>query len=416
MERNPTQSIGFLDFVSKKEEGVVFLGKSHARNVWELLKAGLHIVVMEGNSNLLQFMMQLVKSEVNLGTHNCEFMVMKATRDHVWSNKMDMWFKLSERKRNKIYDFLFLQMRSRKDTDAEYVRRKDLMFSLLDNYHGASHMNAKTLLERLQSLYFVQSEEELKFDSYASLISTSDKAATSVELDANAKEEGSDTESLDLEYDPPPTEHARGSSSAGKEGAKGDVGIGDDEGEDSEDDVGFRESFDEFEQLYDEHRKDDVDDDEMTMEIETQVVSSLSAEPEDYEVQPLTSVVDLQHRFDEASIAMSPFRASYCISIEEVIDDILGDQHVSAHPSTTHDFDDTRNVKPFVAVAFVFSPPNSPILLATLANRGEGEVGGRQYVMSPKKYRVGTQTLDVLALPAPTSPMKERRDKSVGKL
>ncbi|GBG83329.1 hypothetical protein CBR_g37042 [Chara braunii] len=499
-------------------------------------------------------------------------MVVKATRDLVWSNKTDMWFKLSKGKRNRIYDFLFLQTRPRKDTDAEYVRRRDHMLVLLNNPHFASCMNAKTFLERLQSLYFVDFEEELEFNSYASFISTDDEAVTGVEFDANAKEEESDTESLDLPYDPALTEHARGSSSVGQvlvgidggllrarhepveghgglesapsqwgarefrggatgggrdrvgsagggrgvprtgdgrshggtttlggssgvagfvvdrhpstdpepepatqsanlssssvhsvretlatlvvlggrsggtlksagirttsvevpqvrstvqspsgsgepsqgpaigsgavrdenvspererrplglqrqptstEGALEDVGIGDGEGEDSEDDAGSGESSDEFGQLYGEHHEDDVDDDAMAIEMETQVVSNLSAQPEDYEDQPLTSVVNLQHRFDEASVAMSLSRASRRISIEEVIDSILGNQHVSAHPSTTPDVDDARNVKSFVAATLAFSPPNSPILPTTLADGMEGEVRGRQHITSP---------------------------------
>ncbi|GBG62712.1 hypothetical protein CBR_g31729 [Chara braunii] len=215
MERNPTQLVGLLDFLSKKGEDVVLLGKRHARSVWELMKAGRHVFAMEGNSDLLQFAMQLVKSEVNSGAHNCEFMVVKAIRDRVWSNKTNMWFKLSERKRNKIYDFLFLQTRSRKETNAEYVRHKDHILALLDNQYFASRMNEKTFLERLQPLYFVESEEQLKFGSYASLISTDDEAATGVEFDANVKEEESDTESLDLQCDPHPSEHARASSSTG---------------------------------------------------------------------------------------------------------------------------------------------------------------------------------------------------------
>ncbi|GBG60151.1 hypothetical protein CBR_g3394 [Chara braunii] len=162
MECNPIQFVGLLDFLGKKGEGVMFLGEPHAQSVWDLLKAGRHVVAMEGNTELLQFTMQMVKSEVNSGGHNSEFMVVKPTRDKVWSNKTDMWFKLSERKRNKIYDFLFFQTRSRKDSDAEYVRRKDHMLALLDNYHFASGMNAKTFLDRLQSSYYVESEELLK--------------------------------------------------------------------------------------------------------------------------------------------------------------------------------------------------------------------------------------------------------------
>ncbi|GBG62720.1 hypothetical protein CBR_g31737 [Chara braunii] len=215
MERNPTQFVGLLDFLGKKGEGVVFLGKPHARSVWELLKAGRHVVAMEGNSDLLQFTMQVVKSEVNSSGHNCEFMVMRPTRDKVWSKKTDMWFKLSEMKRNKIYDYLFLQTRPRRDTDAEYIRRKDHMLALLDNYHFASRMNAKTFIERLQSLYFVESEEQLKLTSFSSLMSTDDEEAIGVEFVGNKKEEESDTESIDLQYDPPPADHDRGSSSVG---------------------------------------------------------------------------------------------------------------------------------------------------------------------------------------------------------
>ncbi|GBG81848.1 hypothetical protein CBR_g34030 [Chara braunii] len=214
-ERNPAQFVNSLESVTKNGEGVVFLGKPHARSVWEVLNAGRHVIAMEGNSELLQFTIDLVKSEVNSGAHNCEFMVVTETRARAWNNKKDMWFKSSARKRNKIYDFLFLQTWPKRDTDVEYVRHKDHIFTLLDNYHGAPRMNAKTFLDRLQSLYFVESEEELTFDSYSSLISTEDEETTGIEFDATADEEGSDTESLDLQYDPHPAQHATGSSLAG---------------------------------------------------------------------------------------------------------------------------------------------------------------------------------------------------------
>ncbi|GBG77476.1 hypothetical protein CBR_g23924 [Chara braunii] len=215
MECNPAKFVNLLESVTKKGEGVCFLGKPHTRSVWELLKAGRHVIAMEGNFELLQFTIDLVKSEVNSGAHICEFMVVNESRPRAWNNKTDMWFKLSARKRNKIYDFLFLQTRPKRDTDAEYVRRKDHMFTLLDNYHDASRMNAKTFLERLQSLYFVESEEELSFRSYSSLISTEDEETTGIEFDATANKEGSDTESLDLQYDPHPGQHTTGSSFAG---------------------------------------------------------------------------------------------------------------------------------------------------------------------------------------------------------
>ncbi|GBG73123.1 hypothetical protein CBR_g12840 [Chara braunii] len=810
MERNPAQFVQLLESVTKKGEGVVFLGKPHARSVWEVLKAGRHVIAMEGNFELLQFTIDLVKSEVNSGAHNCEFMVVTETRARAWNNKTYMWFKLSARKWNKIYNFLFLQTRTKRETDAEYVCRKDHMFTLLDNYHGASPMNAKTFLKRLQSLYFVESEEEHTFGSYSSLISTEDEETTGIEFDATADEEGSDTESLDLQYDQHSTQHATRSSLAGpstspaslmspmakpapgttpmkllqrmqalasghrslcpgsdippdhlswtnanihflperqsrstkadwghdmiwhpgviqpaiqkgsrgpdggenegdeagggkrvpgrqhegdeaeggsqgdtttaegsggvagealgrqqptgpgpecsaqsedvpcssacsvmaalvalragsvetfksagirtsmlaeqtkridpqswsgpgvasrhpkidsgavrdgtsppagdrqplrseqegacggpgdretakfagirtspgkacggpddretakfarirtssgkayggpsdresakfagirtssskggqpgilvqaggaacggreahsseintgsgevaalhageegrvmdkekeveegdtgeeleegreegeeeedegeegeemelagllggQEGEKGELDTGDDERTFDDDDDRSGESSNGFGQLYGEHREEDDDDDDTTQGMETQVVTSLSAERDDYEVQAMTSVVDLQHRFNEARIAVSLTKPSVRIDIEEVIDGILGDHHMSAQPSSTPGVDDPLDVKPSGGSVVDFSPTSSPMLPPTIASGGEGGIGGRQDVTSPKKIVVGTRALDVLALPAPTSPIKEQRDKPAGK-
>ncbi|GBG68676.1 hypothetical protein CBR_g3217 [Chara braunii] len=529
-------AVRLLESVTKKGEGVVFLEKPHARSVWEILKAGRHVNAMEGNSELLQFTIDLVKSEGNSGAHNCEFMVVTETRARAWNNKTDMWFKLSARKRNKIYDFLFLQTRLKRDTDAEYVRRKDHMFTLLDNYHGVSRMNEKTFLERLQSLYFVESEEELTFSSYSSLISTEDEETTEIEFDATRDEEGSDTESLNLQYDQhsaadkedgraemvttgggesssqnrqwcgegrdfaacggsptasvgarayvwrdrrqgdgevrrdpnflrqgvwrarrqgdgedrwdpnffrrgvwrarqqgddevrrdpnilrqgQPTRdigvggrgcvrragsafvgnrHGFGRSGCiacrgrrqgdgqregsggrrhrggiggggeereeeedegeegeetelagllgGQEGKKGELDTGDDERTFDDDDDRSGESSDGFGQLYGKHQEEDDDDDDTTLGMETQVVTSLSAERDDYEVEAMTFAVDLQHRFNEARVAVSLTKPSVRIDIEEVIDGILGDHHMSAQLSLTPGVDDPLDVKP----------------------------------------------------------------------
>ncbi|GBG79758.1 hypothetical protein CBR_g30022 [Chara braunii] len=149
-------------------------------------------------------MLQFVKSEVNSGANHCEFVVKKAKRNNAWGNNTDnvMWFTLSERKRKKIYEFLFVETWPAKDSDVEYVRRKYHMLVLLDNYEGASRKNTKTFLNGLESLYFIQSEEELKFDNYNSLISTDDEATTDVEPDTNVKEDESINESVNMGHEP----------------------------------------------------------------------------------------------------------------------------------------------------------------------------------------------------------------------
>ncbi|GBG59979.1 hypothetical protein CBR_g310 [Chara braunii] len=671
MKCNPAQFVQLLESVTKKGEGVVFLGKPHARSVWEVLKAGRHVIAKKGNSELLQFTIDLVKSE--------------------------------------------------RDTDAEYVHRKDHMFTLLDNYHDASRMNTKTFLERLQSLCFVESEEELTFDSYSSLISTEDEETTDIEFDATADEEGSDTESLDLQYDQHSAQHATGLSLAGpstspaslvspiakpapsttpmkllqrmqalasghrslrpgsdippdhlswtnanihflpepqsrsteadwghdmikhpgviqpaiqkgewivvvavpdggwmplprgsksdfldiariavlqqvraengsfaredvsvistagrlfaelqdkcwleltedyydldtspskgrvnwkipppcgmhskregaeggpgdretvkfagirtspgkacggpgdretakfagirtssgkacggpsdresakfvgirtssgkggqpgilvlargaacggreahsseidtgsgevaalhageegrvmdkekeveegdtgeeleeggdegeeeedegeegeetklagllggQEGEKGELDTGDDEQTFSDDDDRSGESSDGFGQLYGEHREEDNDDDDTALGMETEVVTSLSAERDDYEVQAMMSAVDLQHRFNEARVTVSLTKPSVCIDIEEVIDGILGDHHMSAQPSLMPGVDDPLDVKPSGGSVVDFSPTSSPMLPPTIASGGEGGIGGQQ--------------------------------------
>ncbi|GBG70809.1 hypothetical protein CBR_g8109 [Chara braunii] len=122
-----------------------------------------------------------------------------------------------------------------------------------------------------------------------------------------------------------------------------------------------------------------------------------------------------ESRVKSREVAISPSRTSRRISIDKVIDGILGDHNVSARLFTMSDNDETGNVTSPVAVALASSPPKSLVLPATLAAGEEGEVGGRQHVTSSKKSRVGGQALDVLALPTPNSPSKERREKQTGK-
>ncbi|GBG79119.1 hypothetical protein CBR_g28834 [Chara braunii] len=105
--------------------------------------------------------------------------------------------------------------KSMRDNGAEYMRRKEHMLALLDNYHDASRKNAKNFLDRLECLYFVESEQVLKLESYGALISTDDEVETDVVFDTATPEEDSVSEDINIDYHPAPTFHAPGSSSAG---------------------------------------------------------------------------------------------------------------------------------------------------------------------------------------------------------
>ncbi|GBG91689.1 hypothetical protein CBR_g53503 [Chara braunii] len=214
MERNPMQLAHLLEFVCRKGEGVMFLGKLHTRVVWEVLKSDRHVVALEENSNLLQYTLEFLKSEVNSGANRCKLVSRSEKSRRVWEPFTDMWFKLSQRRRNKIYEFLFLETWPRRNNDAEYMRRKEHMLVLMDNYHDATRMNAKNFLDRLECLYFVESEKALKVESYGALISTDDEAETGVVFNTAAHEKESDTEDIDLDYHPATVFQASGSSSA----------------------------------------------------------------------------------------------------------------------------------------------------------------------------------------------------------
>ncbi|GBG62751.1 hypothetical protein CBR_g31768 [Chara braunii] len=213
-ERNPTQFAHLLEFLCKKGDSIMFLGKAHAQVVWEVLKGGRNVIALEGNSEWLQFTLDFLKTAVNSGAYRCEFITKSEKPRRIWDPSMDMWFKLSARKRSRIYEFLFLEKRPARGTDIEYMRRKEHMLALLDNYHGATCLNAKNFLDRLKLLYFVESEPVLRLESYGALIDADEESLTGVVFDTGAPEEDSDTEEIDIDYRLAPVLPSPASSSA----------------------------------------------------------------------------------------------------------------------------------------------------------------------------------------------------------
>ncbi|GBG71836.1 hypothetical protein CBR_g10775 [Chara braunii] len=571
--RNPTQFAHLLEFLCKKGDDIMFLGKAHAQVVWEVLKA-----------------------------YRCEFITKSEKPRRVWDPSTDMWFKLSARKRSRIYEFLFLEKRPARGTDIEYMRRKEHMLALLDNYHGATRLNAKNFLDRLELLYFVESEPVLRLESYGALIDADEESLTGV--DTGAPEEDSDTKEIDIDYrlapvlpspasslaknsnlqpaDPaiiatadrlfrelhdkqwlelsdnfydlktspskkkvnwkvPPLTGTQGSVGGGPpspSGAGGGGGNGHEEGggggsgrttsggsaptsssgtggqgriahsgvgdggvnvthsptagsgksgkfaririSQTEEPVPVEAaksasirtsttleqaalpswtalgSFGEVGrghvqgslrregqvrghpyqggrrsgectgpvELYrstgveDGRRlgcEGDIDDDMTAMEMETQVVSGLSVDHEEYDAHHLATAVHPPDGCNKAIMTVSPAKTTRRLSVNEVIDSIMGDEQVQTLSSTPSKDDALVSNETFAArdlalIQSCFPVPWSPLT----GGRGAG-VGGRQHVTFPKKCRVGTPALDVLALPAPTSPTKEQKEKQAGK-
>ncbi|GBG66001.1 hypothetical protein CBR_g54980 [Chara braunii] len=100
------------------------------------------------------------------------------------------------------------------DGSTKYVTESSL-FKDCPPYMGCDDDRSIEATEKLAVPLLVESEKELTFGSYSSLISTEDEETTGIDFDVTADEEGSNTESLDLQYDQHFTQHAIGSSLAG---------------------------------------------------------------------------------------------------------------------------------------------------------------------------------------------------------
>ncbi|GBG66699.1 hypothetical protein CBR_g68683 [Chara braunii] len=600
-ERNPTQFAHLLEFLCKKGDSIMFLGKAHTQVVWEVLKGGRNVIALEGNSEWLQFMLDFLKTAVNSGAYRCEFITKSEKSRRVWDPSTDMWFKLSARKRSRIYEFLFLEKRPARGTDIEYMRRKEHMLALLDNYHGATCLNAKNFLDRMELLYFVESEPVLRLESYGALIDADEKSLTGVVFDTGAPEEDSNTKEIDIGYRLAPvlpspaslsaspstnrpaqatpvrrTPMGRGScagdpvsavkgkfagiptraddvqasvpvqwsstgaqaleinaalavreatplalgqgrsaesqreiagaapsaflatKSAGirtssvtclqskeagteegamsvytdnhslgsalmqlqgaesretdggeewveveggeeggewEEGGEGDEGrekelitlrdgedgeegglsIIDEERVDAGDEDVCGETSDSFGLVYARPGEGDIDDDKTTMEMETQVVSGLSVDHEEYDAHHLATAVHQPDGCNEAIMTVSPAKMTRRLSANEVIDSILGDVQAKTLSSTPSKDDALLSNETFAVWGLALIQPCFLVPWSPLTGGRGGVVGGRQRVTSLKKCRVGTPALAVLALPAPTSPTKEREEKQASK-
>ncbi|GBG90776.1 hypothetical protein CBR_g51283 [Chara braunii] len=201
----------------------------------------------------------------------------------------------------------------------------------------------------------------------------------------------------------------------GEDGEEGGLSITDEERVDAGDEDVCGETSDSFGLVYARPGEGDIDDDATTMDMETQVVSGLSVDHEEYDTHHLATAVHPPDGCDKAIMKVSPAKTTHRLSVNEVIDSILGDVQAKTLPSTPSKDDALLSNDTFVARDLALIQPCFPVPSSPLTGGRGGVVGGRQHVTSPKKCRVGTPALAVLALPAPSSLTKERKEKQVGK-
>ncbi|GBG87503.1 hypothetical protein CBR_g45562 [Chara braunii] len=200
-----------------------------------------------------------------------------------------------------------------------------------------------------------------------------------------------------------------------REDGEGGLSITDEERVDAGDEDVCGETSDSFGLVYARPCEGDIDDDATAMEMGMQVVSGLSMDHEEYDAHHLATAVHPPDGCDEAIMTVSPAKTTRRLSVSEVINSILGDVQAKTLSSTPSKDDALLSNETVAAGDLALILPCFPVPWSPLTRGRGGVVGGRQHVMSPKKCRVGTPALAVLALPTPTSPTKERKEKQAGK-
>ncbi|GBG59241.1 hypothetical protein CBR_g32257 [Chara braunii] len=198
MERHPVMLLGHIEFFCPIENGVMFIGKAHAQVVWQVLKSGRHVVAIEGDTKLLNFLMTYVAHEVHTGVDNCEFYQVQKEVDH--DPDRNMWFKLSAEKRASVYKFLFLDTRPKLRFDDDYKCRRDVVIGALDGYHDASREAAANFVEKLEECYFDNGRMELKLNYYKAQFTEEDNFIANDEEEVSKGEEPLDLETVYHKY------------------------------------------------------------------------------------------------------------------------------------------------------------------------------------------------------------------------
>ncbi|GBG92941.1 hypothetical protein CBR_g57897 [Chara braunii] len=193
-ERKPTYLIRLLENFCGVGQTDFFFGKAHASVVWELLWSGRNIVALQDEAKMIDYLHKFVKTRVGDPRNHCSFVQTTGERD--WDPKRDMYWKLSERKMMEVWEFLF-QPGPPAQTDLKYNRRRNLVFGVLNAYHGAPKESVSNFLKRLEHVFFLMAEQ-LTLENYKAQFDEDDP------FDAEDMEEVSDFETFDFESVPCP--------------------------------------------------------------------------------------------------------------------------------------------------------------------------------------------------------------------
>ncbi|GBG74027.1 hypothetical protein CBR_g17738 [Chara braunii] len=143
---------------------------------------------------MIDYLHEFMKTRVADTRNACE--LARTTGEGNGDPKRDMYWKLSGNKRTDISGFLF-GPGPPGPTDLEYSRRRNLVFAVLNGYHGAPRESISHFLRRLEHVYFTLAEP-LTLENYKSQFDEEDP------FDVEDMEELSDSETFDFESMPLP--------------------------------------------------------------------------------------------------------------------------------------------------------------------------------------------------------------------
>ncbi|GBG87704.1 hypothetical protein CBR_g45858 [Chara braunii] len=130
-ERHPTRLQKLCSSFLHEDQGVILIGKPHARLVWELLCAGYHVFACDASSKDISYLTKAIDILGRDTRNDCTVERQKTAQ----RPERDMYHKLGK-KRNKMWDYLF-QGQPKSPFEHDYIVRKAMAQEAYGGYHKA---------------------------------------------------------------------------------------------------------------------------------------------------------------------------------------------------------------------------------------------------------------------------------------
>ncbi|GBG85660.1 hypothetical protein CBR_g40392 [Chara braunii] len=176
-----------------EDQGVILIGKPHARLVWEFLHAGYHVFACDSSSKNILYLTKAIEILRKDVRNDCTVQRQKTAH----RPDRDMYHKLGK-KRNKIWEYLF-QRQPKSPFEYDYIVRKAMAQEAYGGYHKAQVGAFAMFVVRCEQIKFVANQAMLTYEEYSNIAKT---------IDAwNPIESDEETETSDLEIEDVPNEN-----------------------------------------------------------------------------------------------------------------------------------------------------------------------------------------------------------------